>query len=460
MSLLALDIGTSRIKAILARPDGAIVTVRSAPTPVDAVPGERHAFPPAAVLATAEALVQGVAAEHPADAIDTLVLSCLGTAMAPVDAGGAPLGEALSPADPRPLATPGLRERIALDDATLFAITGSHVGLQSFLLQWLWWSVTQPATFARAHRLRSLRGVVVAAWTGADAEDPSWASRTMVMDLATDDWSPRILAAAGLDRALLPGILPATTAFPVDPAVGGRLGLAPGARVIQGAMDNTCAFLGASDPAEARLANIAGTYEHMAGVGPGPVARAAAVAVEGLVHRFPLGGHDLSYSRIPIGLMLGEIAAVAGPGGLERLWDGVAEQPTGTEIPLAVDAVRAELAAGRDPADTLQAVLEEGAGVLRRYTDAWVGAGGAAERIVVVGGGAVRTRALQLKATILGRPVSTLETDEAAGLGALRLAAIATDGLSEADACARYPNPVVATWQPGPAGPSGVISPR
>ena len=144
------------------------------------------------------------------------------------------------------------------------------------------------------------------------------------MDLATDAWSPAILAAAGLDGRLLPAIEPATSAWPVDAAVARRLGLAPGAQVILGAMDNCCAFLGAMDPAEARLANVAGTYEHMAGVGPGPVARAAAVAVNGLVHRFPPGGRDLSCSRIPVGLMLGEIATAAGPGGLARLWGGVA----------------------------------------------------------------------------------------------------------------------------------------
>jgi xylulokinase len=452
VSPLALDIGTSRIKAILARPDGAIVAVRSAPTPVDTVPAVRHAFPPAAVLATAEMLVAGLAAEHPADPIATVVLSCLGTAMAPVDRSGVPVGPALSPADPRPLATPGLRERIALDDARLFAITGSHMGLSSFLLQWLWWETTQPAAWARVHRLRSLRGVIAAAWTGADAEDPSWASRTMVMDLATDDWSPTILAAAGLDRALLPAIEPATTVYPVESGVARRLGLAPTALVVLGAMDNTCAFLGASDPAEARLANIAGTYEHMAGVGPGPIARAAAVAVDGLVHRFLLGGRDLSYSRVPVGLMLGEIAAAAGLGadGLERLWDGVAERPTGAAIPLQVHAVRAILANGNDPAMVLQAVLESNAAVLARYTESWLTAGGTVDRIVVVGGGAIRTRALQLKANVLRRPVSTLETDEAAGLGGLRLAAIATDGLTEAETCARFPNPVVATWSPAP----------
>ena len=449
MSLLALDIGTSRIKAILAHRDGTILDVRAAPTPVHADPGVRHEFPPDAVRVAAETLIAEVSAAHPRDPVELVVLSCLGTAMAPVDRAGLPLGAALSPADPRPAATPGLRERIGLTDAALFDITGQDARLQSYLLQWLWWDATRPHEMARAHRLRSLRGYLVERWTGADAEDPSWASRTMVMDLATDHWSDTVLAAADLDAGLLPAIHPSTTDWPVSDAVTGRLGLAPGARLILGAMDNCCAFLGAADPAEARLANIAGTYEHMAGVGPPPVARAAAVAVDGLIHRYPLGGRDLSYSRIPVGMMLGEIAAAA-HGGLEALWDGVATEPTGVRIRLDLGAVQAALADGDDPARVLQAVLESGVAVLARYTETWQAVGGEVERIVVVGGGAARTRVLQLKANILGRPVSTLETDEAAGLGALRLAAIAVDGASFPEACERFPNPVLRTWHPDP----------
>lgn len=449
MSLIALDIGTSRIKAILARRDGGILDVRATSTPVIAQPGIRHELPPDAVRAAAERLIAETTAAHPVDPVDLVVLSCLGTAMAPVDRAGLPLGAALSPADPRPGVTPGLRERIALSDTALFDITGQDPRLQSYLLQWLWWNATRPREMARAHRLRSLRGYLVARWTGADAEDPSWASRTMAMDLATGRWSDTVLGAAGLDGGLLPPIHPSTTDWPVTDVAARRLGLAPGARLVQGAMDNCCAFLGASDPAEARLANIAGTYEHMAGVGPPRVARAAAVAVDGLIHRFPLGGRDLSYSRIPVGLLLGEIAAAA-HGGVEPLWAGVAPQPTGARIPTDLVAIRTALAAGEAPARVLQAVLESGAAVLARYAAAWQAAGGAVERIVVVGGGAAHARVLQLKATMLGRPVSTLQTDEAAGLGALRLAAIAADGVSLEEACLRFPNPVLRTWHPDP----------
>lgn len=451
MTVIALDIGTSRTKAVLARWDGTIVAIRDAPTPVDAVPGVRHGFPPGAIGATALGLLAAVAALAADDPVDTIAVSCLGTAMAPLDAAGEPLGLALSPADPRPMAGPDLVARTGIERAELIERTGSDPRLASTLLHWCWWRDAEPGTFARIARFRSLRGLVTHALCGADAEDPSWASRTMGMDLATDAWSGRILDAAGIDAAILPPIAPSTNAWPIDPAVARRLGLPDTVRVVNGGMDNGCSFLGASDPAEARLVNIAGTYEHMAGVGPLPVVRAAAAASDGLVHRYVLPGEYLGYSRVPLGLFLGAIGTAAGEGGLATLLAALPEAPRGRAIALTEAAVRAALAAGRPPADVLLEVLEGCAAVLGRFTDGWTGAGGAAERIVAVGGGAAQGRSLQLKATMLGRPFSTLASDEGAALGVLRLAAIAIHGDSLAAACARFPVPVVRTWQPRPA---------
>ena len=248
MSVVALDIGTSRIKVVLGHWDGGIVEVRSAPTPVETGDDGRHAFPADAVRATAESLIASVAAAHPDDPLDTIVCSCLGTAMVPVDVGGRPLGSALSPADARPGRVPGLIDRVGLPASDLFDRTGSDAHLASFLLHWLWWRQAHPDRMARLHRFRSLRGFVVEGLCGADAEDPSWASRTMLMDLATDAWSDTILAAAGLPGSALPPILPSTTTWPMTGAATLRLGLRPGVRVVLGAMDNCCAFLGASDP--------------------------------------------------------------------------------------------------------------------------------------------------------------------------------------------------------------------
>jgi xylulokinase len=447
MSVIALDIGTSRTKALLASWDGRIASARSAATPVIVGAGGRHEFPAGAVRATVERLVLELASARPGEPVDTIVFSSLGTAMVPLDRSGRPLGTALSPADARPGRVLGLMGRVDLAEGRLFELTGSDPRLPSFLLHWLWWRQERPEVMRGLHRFRSLRGFVVAGLSGADAEDPSWASRTMLMDLATDTWSDTILAAADLPADALPAIVPSTTAWPVSRAVARRLALSPDALVVLGAMDNCCAFLGATDPGEERLVNIAGTYEHMAGVGTLPVVRAAALAVEGLVHRYLLPGRFLSYSRVPLGLLLAEVEA-SSPGGLDRLLDGLSPDPLGPEVRPDLPSVRAWLQAGMPPAEVLQALMESCGTILVRYVDAWTAAGGLVDRIVAVGGGAAQAPALQLKANLLDCPVSTLASDEGAALGALRLAAMAVRGCSPAEACRLFPNPVLRTWSP------------
>jgi xylulokinase len=449
MSVLALDLGTSRIKAVLAGWDGRIRATRGRLTPTLSDGAGQLAFPAAAVRDVALSLVAQLTAAQPEDPVDTLVFSCLGTAMVPLDARGQPLGPALAPADVRPSGIPGLVERLGLDRDTHLALTGQDPRLSSFLHHWLWWQAAHPEVTRRLHRFRSLRGFLVAGLCGADAEDASWASRTGLMDLASDTWSDTILDAGGLPGEVLPPIGRSTAAWPVDPVAGARLGLQPGAKVVLGAMDNCCAVFGASDPAEPRLVNIAGTYEHMAGAGTLELTRSAAQAVDGLVHRFLLPGAYLSLSRVAVGHLLAEVEQAA-PAGLGPLMEAVHETPTGRRIALEVDAVRRALADGVAPADVLQALMESSAVLLGRYAGAWVAAGGRVDRIVVVGGGAAHARVLQLKANCLGRPVSTLDLDEGAALGALRVAAIAVRGASPEDACRLFADPVAGTWWPNP----------
>lgn len=447
MSVIALDIGTSRMKALLAHWDGPIAATASVRTPVRSeAPGEM-AFPAQAVSAVAAALISGVAAEHPSDPVDTLVLSCLGTAMVPLDAAGRPLGPALSPADGRPPAVPGLMERVGLDAASLAHLTGSDPAVPSFLMHWLWWRACHPEVIRELARFRSLRGFLVEELCGADAEDPSWASRTMLYELEAGGWSEAIASAAGLPMEVLPAIAPAASVWPVRAAAGRRFGLAPDAVVVLGGMDNCCSVLGATEPGEARLVNIAGTYEHMAGTARLDVARSVARAAEALVHAYLLPGAFIGMSRVPIGHLLATVAEVSALR-LEELLDGTPAQAADAPADLEGGAVRAALHAGTPPRVLFHRLLGSAAARLVRFLDAWERAGERAERIVVVGGGAARGNLLQLKADLLGRPVSTLSNDEAAGLGALRLAAMAVDGASPSGACALFANPVTRTWVP------------
>ena len=176
--------------------------------------------------------------------------------------------------------------------------------MASFLLHFLWWQRTQPGLMERLHRFRSLRGYAMAELCGVDAEDPTWASRTMLFELEACGWSETILSAAKLPRDVLPPLWPATSTWPVKTARQERLGLAPGAVAVLGAMDNCCALLGATSPGSSGLVNIVGTYEHMAAAGGLQDVRAASASGDGIVHAYLVPGQYIGMTRVPMGDLL------------------------------------------------------------------------------------------------------------------------------------------------------------
>lgn len=449
MSLLAIDIGSSRIKALLADRSGKTIAVRSSSTPrQSAVPGEQS-YPVELVYAAIESLIAGLMDAYPRDRADTVVFSCLGTAMAPLDRDGRPIGMALAPSDARPLRGPALEESVDMEPAELQARTGSDPAVASFLLHALWWQREHPGIYDGTYRFRSLRGYAIAELCGADAEDRSWVSRTMLADLETGEWSPDIIAAAGLTASVLPPIEEPTAMFEIRRSAVERLGLAPRAVAVLGGMDNGCSLLGADGPGRSGVANIVGTYEHMAAAAGLAEVRAVAARTGAVVHAYLLPGRYLAMTRVPMGALL-EVIAAGQPGGLEALLADVRERPIGGTIDLDSDSVAAAIADGREPISLLQEVIEAGAAVLERFADAWDRVGLPSSPVAAVGGGAGQAVVLQLKANILGRRFVTLEHEQAAGLGALRVAAMARLGLSAKEACALFENPIARTIRARP----------
>lgn len=445
MSVLAIDIGSSSTKAVLYDWDGRLLGTESRLTPHQShEPGE-HAYPVAEVHAAVEGLVAGLCAAHPETRVDTLAFSCLGTAMAPLDQDDQPLGPALAPSDARPAASSLGRLGIAHEE--LSRRTGSDPGVGSFLLHALWWAEAHPRILERTHRFRSLRGYSLARLCGADAEDRSWASRTMLMDLGSGAWDPAILTAAGLPASLLPPIEPSTATYPLLPEAEARLGLAEGARVVIGAMDNCCSYLGACGVGRSGLVDIVGTYEHMAGVASLGVVRELAGRTGAMIHAYLLPDQFIALTRVPMGELLGRVAG-PDPDGLEALLDEVSTQPMGRIVALEAQAIEAALASGRTRRDVVQSLLEASAAILARFADAWAALGMAAEPVAVVGGGARHHGLLQLKSTVLGRSLVSLEAHDSALLGALRLAAIAVRGATVGEACRRFDNPIASTIFP------------
>jgi xylulokinase len=450
VSLVAIDIGSSRIKALLADWNGTIIGARSAQTPRrSAEPGEQ-AYPIELVYSAIEGLIGGLMDAYPGDRADTVVFSCLGTAMAPIDRDGRPIGMALAPSDARPSQGPGLGDSLDMPRAELQFRTGSDPAVPSFLLHALWWQREHPRLFARTHRFRSLRGYAVAELCGADVEDRAWASRTMLADLETGEWSADILDSAGLPASVLPPLDVPTTTYAIRATAIARLGLAPGALVVLGGMDNGCSLFGAEGPDRSGVTNIVGTYEHMAAAATLSQVRAVARETSAVVHAHVLPGRYLTMTRVPMGELLARIA-MGQRGGLDELLSEVHDRPQGHAIALEPDVVAAALDAGQPRSAVLQQVIEAGASVLARFADSWDRVGLASSPVAVVGGGAAGEQVLRLKATILERPMVSLRQREAAGLGALRLAAMARRGLGPTEACALFQNGIAHTTQPRPA---------
>jgi xylulokinase len=447
VSLLAVDIGSSRVKAVLAGWDGRAIEVRSAPTPRQTTEPGEESYPVDLVYSTIEGLISGLMESYPSDRADTVVFSCLGTAMAPLDRDGRPLGAALAPTDARPMRGPRLDETVDMEASELVRRTGSDPAVASFLWHALWWQRQRPAVQERIHRFRSLRGYAVQELCGTDAEDRSWVSRTMLVDLETGGWSQDILDAAGLPASVLPQIESPTATFQIRSSVAARLGLAPRAVAVLGGMDNGCSLLGADGPERSGVANIVGTYEHMAGSASLAEVREVAAVTGAVVHAHVLPGRYLTMTRVPIGSLLADIAD-GHPPGLDDLMTAISDGPQGNTIALDPEAVAAALGEGRSRTSVVQAVVEAGAVVLQRFADAWERLGLPSSPVAAVGGGADQDAVLQLKADLLRRTFVTLQTEQAAGLGALRLAAMARHGLSAAEACAVFENPVRRTIQP------------
>jgi xylulokinase len=450
MSVVALDIGTSNIKVLLASWAGRIVDERSVGTPIESHADGTHGFPLDELLARSKTLIAATTRDHPDEAVDTLVITCLGSAMVPVDAAERPLGPALSPADTRPWRGGGLAEKLNLPLDELRHLTGSDPLVASFLLHWLWWRDRHPDEMARLHRFRSLRGFVAEDLSGADAEDRSWASRTMLLDLQTNDWSDAILDDARLSRDALPTIHPSTAMWSLRPERIAQLGLAADARLVLGGIDNCCAFLGSTEPDAPSLVNIVGTYEHIAGISSLDVARPVAATGEGIIHTYLLPDTTITMTRIPIGLLLAR-AAETDSRSLEDLLTEISLYPTGARIALDAAAVDAAMTAGADTVQLVQRLLESSIDLLGVFADAWQSPERLTDHLIAVGGGAKHGSALQLKANMLGRAISTLSSEQGASLGALRLAAIAVHGDSPDEACLRFANPVATTWRPMPA---------
>ena len=324
-----------------------------------------------------------------------------------------------------------LVQRIGMEQG--YRLIGHRLNPTYSLTKVMWVREHEPEAFARTRHVVLAKDYVAYRLTGVLATDPSDASSTNAFDQGAGSWSDELLAAAEIDRALLPEIVPSTTVLgPVTGDAARATGLAAGTPVVLGGGDGPCAALGAGV-----ISEDSGAYAYLGS--SSWVSMAAAEPLHDPRMRTMTFNHVLPDAYVPTATMQ------AGGASMEWISDVLEERPAalgdaaaGVEAALDGLLFLPHLLGERSPywnpsargafvglqrhhgrAHLTRAVLEGVAMNLRTGLEAFEEMGARIETVDAIGGGAASDTWLQILADVWGKEVRRRSlVDEANALGA------------------------------------------
>ena len=244
MSLLGIDLGTSGCKAAAFSADGrCLATAAREYATGHPEPGWSE-LDAREVWARTQEVIAAVAAASQSDPVTALCVSSMGEALVPLSRAREILGPSILSSDIRGKEyADGLRATFGAEE--FYRINPNVLGPQYGLPKILWLRDNDPALFERTE-LFLLWGDTVGYLLGGEAVcSNSLANRTLLLDIARNDWSDALLEWSGLTRAQLGRVVPGgTVAGTVADDVAERLGLPRGVVIVAGGHDQCCNALG------------------------------------------------------------------------------------------------------------------------------------------------------------------------------------------------------------------------
>lgn len=437
---IGLDIGTSGAKGLLIDPQGRIVAEADAAYPLlTPRPGWTEQQPDDWWQAAA-AILRRLAEAAPQPPLAVGLTGQMHGATF-LDADDRPIRPAPLWNDQRTAAEcDEITERVGGD--ALRRITGNAAltGFQAPKILWL--RRHEPAAYDRVRRVLLPKDYVRLKLTGVAASDASDASGTLLLDLATRDYSDDLLSALDIPRDWLPPVFegPEVTGR-VTPAAAAETGLPAGLPVIAGGGDNAAAAVGSGVVRDGTGLLSLGTsgvifvHSDRPTIDPSGALNAFCHAVPGAYNLMGVvlsAGGALRWYRDVVGADGGgdpyeaiQQAAAAVPPGC----DGLTFLPylSGERTPHMDPDARAAwigltLAHGR--AHLARAVLEGVALALRQSIERITALGIRIEQLNAVGGGVRGDLWRGIIAAALRVPLQRLAADQGPAFGAALLAAV------------------------------------
>jgi xylulokinase len=336
----------------------------------------------------------------------------------------------------------------------------------------IWVAEHEPDVFRRTARVLLPKDWLRLALTGECASEPSDASGTLWLDLASREWSPELLAASSLGVDAMPRLV-------ASDAMAGRLtrdaadafGLPPGTPVAGGGSDNACGAAGVG---------IVGEGDALLSLGTSGVIFVAdekprtdpARAVHAFCHCLDARWHRMAV-MLACGSTLATAVRITGVAGEAALIAQAQEARRGSSRLVMLpyldgertphnDAAACGVLFGVDGAttraDVARAALEGIAFALADGLDALEASGPAGGAMTVIGGGARSAAWGRIIAAALRRTLHfPVHGEHGPALGAARLARMAVDGVK---ASAALVKPAIARTIEPDAGLAAELADR
>lgn len=262
--LLAVDIGTTNVKAAAFGAEGALLFASEiANQTLVPQPGWSEQVPELVfenVCAAIRTALSYLEQNFPGKQIQGIVFSSAMHGLVAMDSMGRPLGNFMLWSDVR--AHSEAQELLQNGEVgkQIYHKTGVPIHPMSPLLKLIWLRKIAPDTFRKAHKFLGIKEYVWFRLTGQYESDIACASATGLMNLLEMRWEEDVLSLAGIDAAQLPALVSPYHQSTIAAIICQEFGLlVPNTPLIIGASDGALANLGSGATEPGHLALTIGT---------------------------------------------------------------------------------------------------------------------------------------------------------------------------------------------------------
>lgn len=444
---MGVDVGTTGVKAVVFDGSGSIVASAYEEYPLLFPFAGASELDTRGVVEAARRMIAKAAAEAAgSDPVTAIGIASQGEAFAPIGDDGRVLCNAMTSSDSR--AASLIAEWVNnFGQERVYHITGHTPYPMYTLFKMLWLRKNEPELWERAWKFLFMEDLVAFGLTGAIVTDYTMAARSMLFDVTEKRWSAEILGSLGLAEDRLPEVVPpGGNAVPVCAEMAERLGLGADVTVSVCGHDQPVGALGCGAASWGSAAYSIGTVECICPatgqriLGPELMKSNLATYPHVVDDTYTTvafnitGGSVLKWVRDNIAIEESSQARMAGEDPYERIVAAASTEPanlvllphfgpTGTpHFDPTGTGVLFGLSLSTSRAEILRAVLEGITYEMRLNLSILAESGFELSELRAVGGGAKSPVWMQIKADILGVPLTTMRVTEATCMGAAILA--------------------------------------